>query len=85
MTITYQTPRNGFGTAALVLGICAMVLPFVGWVPALIGLGLGFAGLSRCKAGTANNRGTALWGTWLSAVALILWFAILVAVSSSVG
>ena len=80
--MTYHPYRNGFGTAALVLGILANFLPFIGWMPAMIGIGLGFAGLSRCKAGTANNRGTALWGVWLSVVALVLWFVLAVVVVS---
>ncbi|MBM7173672.1 DUF4190 domain-containing protein [Streptomyces sp. G44] len=70
--------RNGLGTAALVLGIigvlCGLV-PILFWaagilaVPALV---LGSLGIGRARTGQATNRGTAIWGTSLGAVAAIL-------------
>lgn len=64
-------PRNGAGTAALVLGILAVVLawiPFLGFASyalALVGLILGVLGLRRLP------RGSAIAGTALSAVGLV--------------
>jgi Domain of unknown function (DUF4190) len=76
----YQQYRNGFGTASLVLGIIAIIC---GGFLSIVGLGLGFAGLSRAKHGRADNRGTALWGTWLSGIALVGWIIIWAVVAAN--
>jgi hypothetical protein len=76
-----QRPGNGLAVAALVLGIVSLVLagiPLVnllGAVAALVGLGLGVAGIRR---GRRVGRGTAMagWGTGLSAVAVVVSVAI---------
>ncbi|GAA3831785.1 DUF4190 domain-containing protein [Nocardioides panacisoli] len=72
-----QQPGNGLAVAALVLGIVSLVLaaiPIVnllGAVAALVGVGLGIAGIRR---GRTVGRGTAMagWGTGLSAVAVVV-------------
>lgn len=69
-------PRNGLGTASLVLGILGALfslIPLIGviaWPMVIIGLVLGVLGILRAQAGTADNRGVAISGTVLSAVGL---------------
>ena len=72
-----RQPRNGLGIASLVLGILALL---GSWVPvlgigagilAIVGLVLGIIGMRRAKRGEATNRGVALAGTILSALALL--------------
>ena len=76
----YQHPQpsgNGLAVAALVLGLVSLVLAAIpvvnllGAVAALIGVGLGIFGIRR---GRAVGRGTAMaiWGTGLSAVAVVV-------------
>ena len=60
-------PQNGFGTAAMVLGIAALALMFCTWGVAGIVLGVlalifGLLGKGRVARGEANNRGQALAG-----------------------
>lgn len=73
-----QQMRNGLGTAALVLGIigvlCGLV-PLLFWVAgvlAVLALVFGFVGIGRARRGQATNRGMAIWGTSLGAVAAVL-------------
>ncbi|MGI5340361.1 DUF4190 domain-containing protein [Streptomyces sp. CA-181903] len=76
-------PDNGFGTAALVLGIVSLVLA----VSVVLGLVLGvlaviFGAVGRAKAvrGVATNRGQALAGLILGALGLAASVAMLVLV-----
>ncbi len=71
-------PRNGLGIAALVLGICGVL---VGFVPILfagaiicgvVGVILGLIGWSRTRKGTANNPKMTIIGTAACAVAIAL-------------
>lgn len=63
-------PRNGMGTAALVLGIigavlsCTFYLSPVALLLALLALVFGGVGLSRAERGLATNRAAALSGLW---------------------
>ncbi|MER5785215.1 hypothetical protein ABT104_26410 [Streptomyces mobaraensis] len=76
-------PDNGFGTAALVLGIVSLVLA----VSVVLGLVLGvlaviFGAVGRAKAvrGVATNRGQAVAGLILGALGLAASVAVLVLV-----
>lgn len=76
-------PKNGFGIAALVLGILSLVTSFsvVGGI--LLGLAaivFGALGRGRANKGLANNGGMALTGLILGAVGLLvsIVFAVLV-------
>lgn len=75
---TPPTPRNGMGTAALVLGIVAILfafIPFVGFVSyplAILGIIFGLLGLSRVGKKVATNRGVTLTGLILSVIGLVL-------------
>lgn len=77
---TPQTqPKNGFGIAALVLGIVGIVLgliPAVGIVLAillgLIGIVFGILGFLRANKGIATNKVMAIVGTVLSVLAIVV-------------
>jgi hypothetical protein len=76
----YQTarPRNGMGTAAMVLGILGLVLVVLiffsplGAVLGLLAVAFGVVGLLRANRGEADNRGQALTGLVTGAVALVI-------------
>ena len=74
-------PRNGLGVTALVLGIIALLFCWtvVAGVLAIVGLVLGIIGMGRARRGQATNRGVALAGTIISALALLaaIAFAVL--------
>ncbi|MGW2861293.1 DUF4190 domain-containing protein [Streptomyces sp. SDr-06] len=76
-------PQNGFGTAAMVLGIAACVLMICTWGIAGIVLGalaliFGLLGKGRVARGEANNRGQALAGVIMGIVGIVLGILILV-------
>jgi hypothetical protein len=77
-------PRNGMGTAALILAIIGLLIcwiPFAGFLGLVLGLVamiLGFIGRGRAKRGEANNGGVALGGIVLG------FFAIVGAIASAV-
>lgn len=73
--------KNGWGTAALVSGLVALVVGFVPIVGDIIALplsvaamGLGGVGLMRAEDGRATNPGVALTGALLGFVAGLLSF-----------
>jgi len=72
--------RNGFGVAALVLGVVGILFAVLffplGFVLALAGIGLGIAGLRRASKGEATNRGMAITGIALSVIALLIAIAL---------
>ena len=61
--------QNGFGTAALILGIVAMFIPLI----ATLAVIFGYIGLGKSNRGEASNRAMALWGIWLGWVAWAGW------------
>ncbi len=71
-------PSNGLGTAALVLGILAILLAFVpilGFVSyplAILGIVFGLVGLRRVSRRVATNRGVALTGLITSVLGFVL-------------
>lgn len=71
-------PKNGLGTAGLVLGILGVIfaiIPLLFWlggILALLGLILGAVGMGRAKRGVATNKGIAISGTILGLIGLIL-------------
>jgi hypothetical protein len=77
-TSPQQPPRNGFGIAALVLGLIGVVvgiIPFLFWLAVIlgvIGLIFGFIGRGRANRGEATNGTMALWGIITSAIAVVL-------------
>jgi hypothetical protein len=75
-------PRNGLGTAALVVGIVAIlgVITVVGGVVlGVVALILGIVARGRVKRGEATNGGAALAGIVLGVIALLLSIGVVVA------
>ncbi len=74
-------PRNGMGTAALVLGIIGLVLALVvlGGLLGIVAVILGIVALGRVRRGEANNRGVAIAGIVTGALAIVLAGVILAA------
>src|SRR5829696_53181 len=77
-------PRNGLGTAALVLGIIGFLLAVIvlGGLLGIVAIILGIVGLGRVRRGEATNRGSAIAGIVLGGLAVILT-AILVIASAT--
>jgi hypothetical protein len=84
-------PKNGMGTAALVLGIPAIVLafiPIVGFVSyplAVLGIIFGLVGVPRAKKGHATNKGVAISGLIASVVGFALVIVSTVIYVSAIG
>lgn len=76
-----QPQSNGFGIAALVLGILSIPAAFLAGVPGIV-LGLlalvfGILGLRKVRAGRANNRGMAITGLITGILGLLMGIAVL--------
>jgi len=75
---TARPRRNGMGTAALVVGVVALVLVVLilfaplGAFLGLVALVLGIVGLVRANRGQADNRGQAVAGLVTGALALVI-------------
>lgn len=88
-------PRNGLGTASLVLGIVGLAMSwmpfigFIGFVCGLVGIALGVAGIYRVSTRKATNRTAAIIGVVLSALAvlisIVVWTATVNAVDDALG
>ncbi len=80
--------RNGFGVAALVLGIIGAVfswIPVLGGILAVLAIVFGALGFHRARTGTATNLGVAIAGLVLGAVALVIQIIVIAAVGSAVN
>jgi hypothetical protein len=70
--------RNGMGTAALVVGVVALVLAVlliffpIAFVLGILAVIFGVVGMRRATRGEANNRGYAVAGLICGAMALVL-------------
>lgn len=70
-----QAPKNGLGVAALVIGIISILLSctiFGGFIGGIVAVVLGIVGLRRVKRAEADNRGVAIAGVVLGALAVLL-------------
>ncbi|MFM8323645.1 MAG: DUF4190 domain-containing protein [Pirellulaceae bacterium] len=87
MSKILDTPQNGMGTAALVLGILGFFcFPLISSLLAII---FGRIGMTRADQGLATNRGTAkagfilgIIGIVLGGLGLIIWVAALSSTST---
>ena len=72
------THRNGMGTAALVVGVVALVLAVlliffpIAFVLGILAVIFGAVGVGRANRGEANNRNHAVAGLVCGAIALLL-------------
>jgi hypothetical protein len=64
-------PKNGLGTAALVVAIVALLSVFGGVVLGVVAVILGFLGWSRARRGEATNGGVAIAGIVLGFLSII--------------
>jgi hypothetical protein len=77
-------PKNGLGTAALVLGIVGLLLAFIpvigliGGLLGIVGVIVGFIGRGKVKRGEATNGGVAMTGVILSILAILVTIAYVV-------
>jgi hypothetical protein len=71
---TPLAPRNGLGTAALVVGILALLsgVMLVGAVLGVIAIVLGLAGRARVQRGEATNGGSAMAGILTGLVGIVI-------------
>jgi hypothetical protein len=81
-------PRNGAGSLAVVMGMCAIVFAFVPIVgefvavPAsLMALALGLVGLWRVDRGIATNGRQAFMGSVLGIISIFIFFLVFAATS----
>jgi hypothetical protein len=65
-----MVPRNGMGTAALVLGILSFLC---GWILGLLAIIFGAIGIARANRGEATNKGMAVAGLILGIVFFSGW------------
>jgi hypothetical protein len=85
---TGRPRRNGMGTAALVIGVVALVLVVLllfaplGALLGLVALVLGIVGLIRANRGDADNRGQAVAGLVTGALALVIGLFLAVSVGA---
>lgn len=74
--VPQQAPSNGMGTAALVLGILALLLSVLflplGLVLGIAAIVLGVLGRRRATQGLATNGGVAIAGLVLGIVAVVI-------------
>lgn len=67
MTNTQTVHTNPMAVAALVLGILSLLVPFVGFVLAILGIVFGAIGVRKAPP----RRGMSHWGLWLSVLGLV--------------
>lgn len=82
-------PRNGMGTAALVLGIIAVVLCWIPWFVVILGalaIIFGGVGIARANQAQATNKSSAMAGLILGIISIaacfILWGALYATMSA---
>lgn len=84
----HPAPRNGFGIAALVLGILSIPAGFTvvfGILLGVLAIIFGALGRGRAKKGLASNGGMALTGLILGVVGLLISIAVAAAFGAVLG
>jgi hypothetical protein len=96
-TVVPPTPGLALGIGSVVCAVIALILPFVGLAPAMVGVILGAVGAGRAKAAGAEDA--LMWSRigWISNLVMLAWnvavfvfvimfgFAILVPIIQSLG
>ena len=80
----HQSPKNGMGIAALVLGVLSLFSWFllIGGLLGLVAIILGFLARAKVKRGEANNGGMALAGIITGVIGLLLTVAVVAGVAA---
>ena len=81
-----QQFSNGIGTAAMVLGIIAVVLFWfigVSWILALLAVTFGGVGLSKANKQEANNRGMAIAGLVCGSLVIAFWVVVFIVAAAT--
>lgn len=77
----YQPPKtNGKSIATLVLGIVSIIIPYVGFLPGIVGIILGILSLKELKASGEQGRGLSIAGLICSIIGTLLWLVVLLIV-----
>jgi hypothetical protein len=71
----WPQPQNGTGTAAMVLGILSLAVPYIGFICGILAIVFGKQGMNRADARLANNRGQAKAGFICGIVSICLYAA----------
>ena len=85
---TGRSRRNGMGTAALVIGVVALVLAALllfaplGGLLGLLAVLFGIVGILRANRGVADNRGQAVAGLVTGALALLIGIVLTVSIGT---
>jgi hypothetical protein len=74
-------PRNGLGTASLIVAIVSLITVFGGVVFGIVAIVLGVMGRGRVKRGEATNGGVALAGIILGALSFLVSAAAIVIIT----
>lgn len=72
-----QPKTNGKSIASLVLGICSIVLPYIGVLIGIVGIIISSMSLKEIKATNEQGRGMTLAGLICSIIGTLIWGAIL--------
>jgi hypothetical protein len=78
-------PQNGFGTAAMVLGICSIVLSCLYGVLGILAIIFGILGRKRVRRGEATNPGQALAGIICGSIGVTMSAALVILSVAFVG
>lgn len=80
----HQSPKNGMGIAALVLGVLSLFSWFllIGGLLGLVAVLLGFLARGKVKRGEATNGGMALAGIITGVIGLLLTVAVVAGVAA---
>ncbi|REK74952.1 DUF4190 domain-containing protein [Paenibacillus paeoniae] len=76
----YQQPKtNGKSIAALILGICSIIVPYIGFLSGIVGIILSTLSLKEIKnsGNQEQGRGLAIAGMVCSIIGTILWGIVL--------
>ncbi|GKU78166.1 DUF4190 domain-containing protein [Paenibacillus sp. L3-i20] len=74
----YPPKTNGKAIAGLVLGICSLVIPYIGFLPGIVGFILSILSLKEIKKSNEQGRGLAIAGLVTSIIGSLLWIVIVV-------
>lgn len=67
-----RQPQNGFGIAALVLGILAALSCSGYLVLSALAIVFGALGIQKANRGEASNKSMAQWGMWLGIAGVVI-------------